>query len=87
MSTYANYNDLTNLTSIYTLALCQDGDIQLTRGSYSNVGRIDLCVRGTWATICSKSFDSKDASVVCRQLGYSPYGKSLQFFVFLNNLI
>ena len=82
MSTYVIYIDKTNIICD-TLALCQDGDIRLAGGSYNNVGRIDLCVRGTWGTICSNSFDNKDASVVCRQLGYSSYGKLLLIFYLL----
>ena len=74
MSTYVIYNGKTSII-FYSLALCQDGDIQLAGGSYNNVGRIDLCVNGTWGTICSNSFDNKDASVVCQQLGYSTFGK------------
>ena len=54
--------------------------MQLAGSSYNNVGRIDLCINGTWGTICSNSFDTKDASVVCQQLGYSSYGKLLQIF-------
>ena len=54
--------------------------MRIAGGSYNNVGRIDLCVNRTWGTVCSNSFDSKDASVVCRQLGYSSYGKLLQIF-------
>ena len=73
MSTYVIYN-VTPDFIFDTLALCQDGNIRLARGSYNNIGRIDLCVNDAWATVCSNSFDSKDASVVCRQLGYSSYG-------------
>ena len=83
MSMYAIYNDKFNFI-FDILALCQDGDIRLAGGSYNNVGRVDLCVRGTWGTICSNSFDNKDASVVCRQLGYSSYGKSIFIFHLLH---
>ena len=76
---FISYNDKSNF-NFNTLALCQDGDVRLAGGSYNNIGRIDLCINGTWGTICSNTFDNKDASVVCRQLGYSSYGKLHQSF-------
>ena len=78
MSMYVIYNVKSNFI-FDTLALCQDGDIRLAGRSYNNVGRIELCVNGTWGTVCDTSFDNKDASVVCRQLGYSSYGKLSNF--------
>ena len=60
------------------LAICKPGDIRLSGSKYSSQGRVDVCVNGTWGTVCEKSFDINVANVVCRQLGYFAYGKSLQ---------
>ena len=55
-------------------ANCEDGDIRLSGASSNRYGRVEVCVNGTWGTICDDFWSNTDARVACRQLGHSPYG-------------
>ena len=58
---------------------CRRGDVRLTGSLYDTVGQVEVCINGTsWGTICSDQWRDTDASVVCRHLGYIPYGNTKQ---------
>ena len=40
-------------------------------GNSEAQGRVEICINNTYGTICDRNFDSLDAMVVCRQLGFS----------------
>lgn len=64
-------------------APCIDGDVQLVGDHrYDHFGRVEVCVNGDWGKVCNDSWTNHDASVVCRDLGFSPYGnKSLRILL------
>ncbi|CAC5384293.1 DMBT1 [Mytilus coruscus] len=45
-------------------------DIRLVGGTGPFEGRVEVFHNGEWGTVCSNGFDSTDAGVFCRMLGY-----------------
>ena len=52
---------------------CDQGDIRLEGGT-SMQGRVEICNNNTWGTVCEDQWDTTDAEVACRQLGFSVAG-------------
>jgi deleted-in-malignant-brain-tumors protein 1 len=62
---------------VKTTAKCSNGAVRLassTQSVDSVIGRVEICVNGTWGTICSDFWENVDASVVCKHLGHTEYG-------------
>ena len=53
---------------------CSEGKVQLIGPSSAFAGRVEICIGSMWTTVCDDFWDGQDASVLCSQLGYSPYG-------------
>ena len=54
--------------------VCEYGDIRLANGTTILEGRVEICIDEVWGTICDGLWSTFDATVACRQLGYSPVG-------------
>ena len=62
------------------IALCSEGHVRLRASEeFENDGledgRVEVCVGGRYGAVCDDFWDRRDAAVVCRQWGQSPYGE------------
>jgi len=59
---------------------CTTGELRLVGGIVPNEGRVEICMNNVWGTVCDDAWSRVDATVVCRQLGYSTQGQTLSDF-------
>ena len=60
-----------------TFSNCTHGSIRLTGVKRTFSGRVEICMYGIWGAVCDDGWDQADANVVCRQLGFLPFGMLL----------
>ena len=51
---------------------CTNNEVRLVDGTDQTNGRFEICLGGTWGTVCDEEFHNIDARIVCKQLGH-PY--------------
>ena len=61
---------------VCTVHTCTFGEVRLVGGNSSNEGRVEMCYRGVWGSICYSGWNYIDAAVVCRQLGFQGESKN-----------
>ena len=61
---------------------CSEGDVHLySIEGYSRfldivTGEAQICMNGVFGSVCDDFWDNDDASVICRQLGFSFFGRA-----------
>ena len=54
-----------------------EGHLRLVHDSIStglqSSGRLEIYLNGEWGTVCNDSFGATEATVACRQLGFTGY--------------
>ena len=75
------------IKNIFIVAPCTTGEVRLVGGNVPNEGRVEVCINDVWGTVCDDGWSSTDASVVCRQLGYSTEGQTLILVFHTNKLL
>ena len=79
-----------SMYSCILLVNCTSGDVCLAGGDYY-YGRVEVYIGGIFGGVCRDTYwDNVDANIICRQLGFSPYGLHCPsftiFILFINRL-
>ena len=67
----------------------REGEIRLIKYWRLWIGQVVMFLSGKWGRVCDtyNLYNETDAQVVCRQLGYNPYGNCYKTILFLKNYL
>lgn len=57
--------------------------MRLQGGANQYEGTVEVCISNNWHSVCDNGWGSPDATVVCKQLGYSYTGSE---YIAANNI-
>ena len=80
MAIFTTYHLNNNVSTIYNylhvcISVCKTGSLRLVGGASDLEGTVEVCVNGTYGTVCDDRWDRLDARVVCAQLNYTSGGE------------
>ena len=65
------------MSCLDTISSCSHGAVRLVNDQEIYEGRVEICLHGTWKTVCDDYWGIFEAKVVCTQLGYQHKSMSL----------
>ena len=65
---------------------CENGEVRLVNGTVSNEGRVEVCFHNRWGTVCDDNWNSDNARVICKQLGFPENGTLFQCTIHVCNV-
>ena len=63
----------------------REGELRLAGGTNLS-GRVEVCVREQWGTVCDDAWTDVDASVACYQLGLSRISECICYYNIYKNV-
>lgn len=67
--------------------MCSNGEVRLQGGNSLRHGRVEICFDAVWGSICDTLWDDNEATVVCRQLGFSDQGNNVWLVLITTQVI
>ena len=55
----------------FSVAPQNNAAVRLAGGRNRYEGRVEIQLNQIWGTVCDDSFDNREATVVCKQLGFN----------------